>query len=149
MKRIKLVFLAILLFPLRGLGGFVFAQANKTEGVVSYERKMYWTQIYKKMTFLSQEEKDRYQLIASKFEEDDKNPPDKMKLFFNSKQSLYTPDKEDAATDNGWGGTNRIATLFYLRDFEKETKTDLQQILGKTYLLEDSSCSTMAGFEPN
>ncbi len=138
MKAIKLVFLVMLLFPLWGSGGFVFAQNNKTEGVVSYERKVYWLQIYKRMDFLSQEEKDREQLTWSKFEEDNKNPPQKMSLFFNSKQSLYTIDKEDATTDNGWGGTNRLEELFFLRDFEKETKTDIQQILGKTYLLEDS-----------
>ena len=138
MKAIKLIFLAILLFPLRGLGGFVFAQANKTEGVVSYERKVYWNQIYKKMTYLSQEEKDRNQLVGAKFDEDNKNPPEKLKLFFNSKQSLYTIDKEDAATEQRWGGTNRIEQLFFLRDFEKETKTDIQQLLGKAYLLQDS-----------
>lgn len=137
MKTNKGIFL-IAVCSLLSSKGLVIAQENKTEGVVFYERKVYWIQIYGKMAFLSQEERDREKLTWSKFEEDNKNPPDKMKLFFNSKQSLYTPDKEDATTDNGWGGTSRVAELFFLRDFEKETKTDLQQILGKTYLLEDS-----------
>ena len=35
------------------------AMAQKTEGIVTYERKTYWTKIIARMTYLSQEQKDR------------------------------------------------------------------------------------------
>jgi GLPGLI family protein len=116
------------------LGGFVFAQ--KTEGAVSYSRKVYWIKILNRMTYLTQEEKDRDRLTWGKFEDDEQNPPEKLTLFFNANQSLYTWDKEQDNTDGGY--VWRRNDMIYQRDFEKETKTELEEMLGKTYLLQDS-----------
>ncbi len=130
----KIFILIILSLPLCGLGGCVFAQ--KTEGTVSYSRKVYWIKILNRMTYLTQEEKDRDRLTWGKFEDDEQNPPEKLTLFFNANQSLYTWDKEQDNTDGGY--VWRKNEMIYQRDFEKETKTELEEMLGKTYLLQDS-----------
>ncbi len=129
----KKILLLIILLPLLE-AGVLFAQ--KTEGVVSYNRKVHWSRIWKRMTFLSQEEKDREQLTFGKFDDDEMNPPDKMKLYFNANQSLYTWNNEEENNQEGWG--DRKKALMYHRNFEKELKIEMEETLGKTYLLEDS-----------
>jgi GLPGLI family protein len=130
----KIFIIVVLLLPLRELGGFVYAQ--KTEGVVSYNRKVYWIKILNRMTYLTQEEKDRDRLAWGKFEDDELNPPEKMSLFFNANQSIYNADKDDTNSDGGYAW--RKNTLVYERNFEKESKIDMEEMLGKTYLIQDS-----------
>ncbi len=130
----KKILLTIISLALWGLGDFAFAQ--KTEGVVSYNRTVYWIKILNRMTYLTQEEKDRDRLTWGKFEDNELNPPEKLTLFFNANQSLYSADKDDENSDGGYAW--RKSTMLYQRDFEKETQTDMEDILGKTYLLQDS-----------
>lgn len=107
--------------------------AQKTEGVVTYERKTYWTKLMGRMTFLSQEEKDR---AAQTWKNDDEYK-EKMKLVFNETESLYTYASEQGQSDDGqysW----RNSDLVLYRNFDKDKKTELVEMLGKTYVIEDS-----------
>lgn len=61
------------------------ASAQKTEGIVTYERKTYWSKIIARMTFLSQEQKDR---AAQTWKNDDESK-EKMKLAFNETEAIY------------------------------------------------------------
>ena len=47
------------LIILLGLLSTLAANAQQTEGIVSYKRKTYWTKIISRLTYLSREEKDR------------------------------------------------------------------------------------------
>jgi GLPGLI family protein len=109
------------------------AIAQKTEGVITYERKTYWTKIIARMTYLSQEQKDR---AAQTWKNDDEFK-EKMKLAFNENESLYTYASEQGETEDGsysW----RNSELKLYRNFEKDKKIDIMEMLGKTYIIEDS-----------
>lgn len=109
------------------------AVAQNTEGVVTYERKSYWTKIYGRMTYLSQEQKDR---IAQTWKNDEEGK-EKMKLTFSPDASLYTYLNEMGSTDDG-RYTWRNQELQLYRNFGKDQKTDVMEMLGKTYIVEDS-----------
>ena len=109
------------------------AQDAKTEGVVTYVRKERWVKITSRLTYLSQEQKDRIAQTYKNFVENDKGI--KMKLSFNATQSLYTYNS-DEPEEGGYSW--RKSDLFLFRDFEKERKIDVIEMLGKTYIVDDS-----------
>ncbi len=109
------------------------AAAPTTEGVVQYERRTYWPRIYSRMTFLSQEQKDRISNLTRNFTEN----KEKMKLTFSESQSLYAYASESAEYE-GSSYKGRNEELFFFRDFDKETMLDIEETLGRTYVIEDS-----------
>lgn len=109
------------------------AQAQQTEGVVNYTRKTYWPRIMSRMTYLSQEQKDR---IANTWKNNSEFK-EKMKLTFNASSSLYGYESETTESEDGrWNWRNKELALY--RDFDKERQTDVEEMLGKTYVVEDS-----------
>ncbi len=109
------------------------ATAQKTEGVVTYVRKEYWLKITNRLTFLSQEQKDRMAQTWKNFAEDNKGI--KMKLAFGPNESLYTYNSDEPEE----GGYSWRKSEFYLyRNFEKDKKTDIIEMIGKTYIIDDS-----------
>lgn len=109
------------------------APAQQTAGIVSYNRVEYWTKIYAGLTFLSREEKDR---IEQTFKNDNESTT-KMKLLFTPDQSLYTYESEQAQSDDGrysWRNSDYIIQ----RNFKDEKKTEIEETLGKTFVVEDS-----------
>lgn len=125
----------LLFFVLISLAARAQNTAQNTEGVVSYKRKTYWTKIIRRMTYLSQEQKDRAAQTWKNYEEE--NNAEKMKLAFSSAESLYTYASESGETDDGsysW----RNSDLKLYRNFEKDKKIDVMEMLGKTYVVEDS-----------
>ncbi|AEI48831.1 GLPGLI family protein [Runella slithyformis] len=115
--------------------GFVIPlQAQQTEGIVTYEYKYYWTKVNSRLTFLSKEEKDRMKLTWGN-EED--GPGTKMKLTFNDKQSIYTYFSDQGQSDDGQYSWRQSDYLIY-RNFEQNKLIENHEMLGKTYLLEDS-----------
>jgi GLPGLI family protein len=111
----------------------ISARGQQTEGVVNYERVTHWAKMYARLTYLSQEEKDR---IQNTWKNDDEDKQ-KMKLTFNADQSQYTYAEEQGQTENGdysWRQNDYIIN----RDFAKERTTDIIEMLGKTYIIEDS-----------
>ncbi|OJV19950.1 MAG: GLPGLI family protein [Dyadobacter sp. 50-39] len=105
--------------------------AQNLEGEITYEKVMRWTAIYSRLTFLSNEEKGR---IEQTWGKDDESKT-KMVLYFNEKQSCYTYPKV-IENEHGWSWSERDYKIY--RNFEKETKTDVIGMLGKTYIVEDS-----------
>ena len=110
------------------------AFAQETEGIITYEQVTHWSNIYAKMDFLSQEEKDRIKLTWGN---DDEGSKTKMKLFFTPTQSKYTYESEQATSDDGRYSWRQNEYVVF-RDFDKEKKIELIEMLGKTYLIEDS-----------
>lgn len=108
--------------------------AQQTEGVVNYTRKTHWSKLVTRLTFLSQEEKDRSAQVSKNWEEDNKG--EKMKMAFNANESLYAYDEQNGTDDGGYSWRNSELKLY--RNFEKEKKIDLIEMLGKTYVVEDS-----------
>lgn len=121
------------LFILFCLLSALAANAQNTEGIVSYERKSYFTKIMARMTFLSQEQKDR---MAQTYKNDEEYK-EKMKLAFNENESMYTYGSEQGETDDGQYSWRHDDYQLY-RNFEKDKKIDIMEMLGKTYIVEDS-----------
>ncbi|TDE18164.1 GLPGLI family protein [Dyadobacter psychrotolerans] len=107
-----------------------YLHAQAQEGVVTYERTQYYTKIIARLTFLSQEEKDRAKMTWG----NDDGWKQKMVLYFNGKESKYEALKEDS--EDGWSG--RPEDFFIYRNFETEKKIEFETVSGKTYFLEDS-----------
>ncbi|CCH54759.1 Protein of unknown function, Porph ging [Fibrisoma limi BUZ 3] len=111
----------------------VSALAQKTEGIVSYDRKSYWTKIIARLTFLSQEQKDR---AAQTWKNEDEDK-EKMKLLFTPTESVYTYLNDQGQTEDGnYSWRNRDLLLY--RNYDKERKTEIEEMLGKTYIVDDS-----------
>lgn len=109
------------------------ATAQKTEGVVTYVRKEHWLKITNRMTFLSKEQKDRMAQTWKNWAEDNKGI--KMKLAFSPNESLYTYNSDEPEE----GGYSWRKSDFYVyRNFEKDKKTDMIEMIGKTYIIDDS-----------
>lgn len=119
---------AILLFL---VSFFAFCQEGKQEGVVQYERTTFWVNIMSRLTYLSAEEKDRIKLTWGSTDEGWKQ---KMTLAFNENQSLYAYGEEN--TEQGWSG--RKETFFLTKNFAAEHSTDYIDMLGKTYIVDDT-----------
>jgi GLPGLI family protein len=124
--------------PLWGTGFFLllslgFASAQKTEGVVHFDRKMDWIKIIKKLPYLSKEEKDRLENAWK----NDPDPVSKMNLYFNANESAYTWGQEQQEYE-GFDYKGRNKELFIHRNFATEKRTDLLEVLGKTYIIQDS-----------
>ncbi|MFD2933370.1 GLPGLI family protein [Spirosoma flavum] len=109
------------------------AVAQKTEGVATYVRKEYWLKITNRMTFLSQEQKDRMAQTWKNWADDNKGI--KMKLAFSTNESQYTYNS-DEPEEGGYSW--RKSEFFLYRNFEKDKKTDVIEMLGKTYIVDDS-----------
>lgn len=108
--------------------------AQKTEGVVTYERTSHWTKVYARLPYLSREEKDR---IIQTYKNYDEGQKEKMKLVFSEKGSLYTHEDQQWQSDDGrWSGEKD--EYYISRNFEKETQMDIIKTLGKTYIVDDS-----------
>jgi len=118
-----------LLFILLLAGIPSMAQTN--EGVVTYEKLFFWSKLYDKLTFLSEEEKGRMKTSWGSNDEGDKS---KGQLFFTGTQSKYVDVKQES--EGGWSG--RQSEYAILRDFEKERKTEIEEFSGKVYMIEDT-----------
>jgi GLPGLI family protein len=106
-------------------------QEAKQEGVVQYERTTFWVNIMSRLTYLSAEEKDRIKLTWGSADEGWKQ---KMTLAFNESQSLYAYGEDNA--EQGWSG--RKETFFLTKNFAAEHSIDYIDMLGKTYIVDDT-----------
>ncbi|GAB3923271.1 GLPGLI family protein [Larkinella terrae] len=121
--------LLILLFATIG----VQAVAQKMEGMVTYDRTQDYVKIMSRMTFLSLDQKERMKATNKNYS----SKPTQMVLYFNEDQSLYTNADEYWRSENGqWSYRN--SDYIIRRDFKQETKSDVIEMLGRTYLIDDS-----------
>ncbi|MGV3559687.1 GLPGLI family protein [Larkinella arboricola] len=124
MKRILLLILLLSAFP---------TIAQKLEGVVTYDRTQDYVKIMSRMSFLSLDQKERMKATNKNYS----SRPTQMVLYFNEDQSLYTNADEYWRSEDGrWSYRNSDYTI--RRDFKQETKSDVIEMLGKTYIIEDS-----------
>ncbi|MFC5411332.1 GLPGLI family protein [Larkinella bovis] len=121
--------LLLLLFATIGIQ----AVAQKMEGMVTYDRTQDYVKIMSRMTFLSLDQKERMKATNKNYS----SKPTQMVLYFNEDQSLYTNAEEYWRSDNGqWSYRN--SDYIIRRDFKQETKSDVIEMLGRTYLIDDS-----------
>jgi GLPGLI family protein len=127
MKKYSILYASILLF----VSSLTFAQ--KDEGIINFERVVHYPKIIARLPYLSQEEKDRVKLTWGS----DDEWKGKMKLVFSPTKSLYTYLNDQGESEDGtWAWRND--ELIITRDFEKEKKTEVIEMLGKTYIVDDS-----------
>jgi GLPGLI family protein len=107
---------------------FAFSQA--TEGKITYKYTIFWDKVYAKLDFLSQSEKDRVKLTWN----NEEGYTTKMQLFFSPTASLYTYSEE---SENESTYSWRKDDYLIYRDFDEKKVKELQEMLGKTYLIED------------
>lgn len=106
--------------------------AQQTDGTIFYERVQNWTRIATRLPYLSKEEKDR---IANSWGNDEYK--EKMLLKFSPNESNYTYEKEAGGSEDGrWSWRNEEYIIY--RNFATETKAEVIEMLGKTYVVEDS-----------
>ena len=108
-----------------------FCQEVKTEGIVQYERTTFFFFFMSRLTYLRAEERDRIKLTWGSSDEGWKQ---KMTLAFTENQSLYQQGEDNA--DQGWSG--RKETFFLTKNFAAEHSTDYIDLLGKSYIVDDS-----------
>ena len=116
------------------MGFIIPLQAQQTEGIVTYEYKYYWTKVNSRLTFLSKEEKDRMKLTWGN---EENGPGTKMKLTFNEKQSIYTYFSDQGQSEDGRYSWRQSDYIVY-RNFDQQKLVENHEMLGKTFLLEDS-----------
>ena len=123
MKAIKVLILSLI--------AVVPALAQQLEGEVTYEKTYRYTKIYSRLTFLSNEEKDRMKQTWG----NDDEYKEKMTMLFNEKQSYYSYQKKED-NEGGYSWNRREYRIF--RDFDKGTKTEIMDMVGKVHVIEDS-----------
>jgi GLPGLI family protein len=110
----------------------VSADAQKMEGEITYERIFHWSRVYSRLSYMSQEEKDRMKLTWG----NDDESKQEMTLLFNGTQSYYTYPKTEELSEGGYSW--RKGEFRSYRDFENAKMTDVIEMLGKVYIIEDS-----------
>jgi GLPGLI family protein len=122
MKKTYFILLTILSFQ-------SFAQ---TEGVIHYNRTTYWSKLISTLSYLSKQEKERSAYMWGGRDDWKQLTV----LYFNEKGSHYTNSDEKTEESEGWSGRKEAYNIH--RDFEKNTQTDIIEMIGKTYIVEDS-----------
>jgi GLPGLI family protein len=106
----------------------------QTDGIVTYEYAKDYLKMYSRLSFLSLDQKERMKSTNKNYSSAFKV---NMKLFFNADQSLYTNEDEYYRSEDGrW--TQRNEDFIIRRDFKNETKSEVIEMLGRTYIVEDS-----------
>jgi GLPGLI family protein len=106
--------------------------AQQNEGIVYFTRTTYWTRLNSKLPYLSKQEKEKMSYMFGG--RDDWK--EYTLLYFNEKESRYTHSEEKSEESEGYSG--RKEEFNVRRNFEKNTMNDALEMLGKTYLVEDS-----------
>lgn len=104
--------------------------AQKMEGIVRYSRETSWVKIQAQLPYLSKEEKDRAKLTWG-----DDTWKEKYLFTFNQEASIYEADPEQES-DEEW--SSRLPVLSLYHNYTQGTKVDVEEMLGKVYLVEDS-----------
>jgi GLPGLI family protein len=123
---------AIISLSLLLLAFGISVRAQKMEGEITYEKIYHYTRIYSRLTYLSQEEKDRIKLTWGNDDEEKQE----MIMSFNDKATYYSYPKKEELNESGYSWRSREYKIY--RDLENQKRTDMIEMLGKTYIVEDS-----------
>jgi GLPGLI family protein len=108
----------------------------QNEGMVRYLVTHNWTKKMEAVTFLSKQQKERQAYVwGNRSEWKLYN-----NLYFTDKETKYEDSEEKAEPDAG-DYNDRKETFFIKRNFEKSTLHEAYEVLGKTYIVEDSLMS--------
>ena len=109
-------------------GSILNLNSQDTQGKITFERKVFWVNLYSKLPFLTQEEKEKELAIWGK--EQGKNG-EKYDLEFNSNQSLYKEVKSE--NEGGWSWRGDEILIF--RDLANKTIIDKIPLAEKDFLI--------------
>ena len=107
-----------------------FAQQN--EGVVYYTRTSRWTKMIETIDYMSKQEREK---MAYMFSNKDEWKTYNL-LYFNEKESKYINSEQKSEESDGY--SDRKSEYIIKRNLEKNSTTDIIEMLGKTYIVEDS-----------
>lgn len=107
------------------------AWAQQEGVVVTYEKEHFWSKIYDRLTFLSEEERSR---IKTTWGSHDEGYKTKGQLFATAAESKYNDMEPEA--DGGWRG--RTSEFMVYRNLDTGRKTEIEEFAGKTLVIDDS-----------
>ncbi|HLO55858.1 MAG TPA: GLPGLI family protein [Saprospiraceae bacterium] len=102
---------------------------HSQSGKITFNRKVNWLNIIKKLPYLSQEEKDRTMLVWGK----DTNKGQDYILTYVDSMSIYLEKESDENFGYNWSDDPDII----LRNHSAKSTKDIRFLLGKKYLIED------------
>jgi GLPGLI family protein len=102
-------------------------------GQIIYERSVDWIKLLSRASHLSKEEKDR---IGQTWKNETSNKIN-MVLTLSENKSHYTHENEQQFSEDGTYSWSQD-TYIISRDFEKNSAYELQKMLGKNYIIEDT-----------
>ncbi len=126
MKRIVLVFLTIL--------PFLLSAQMQNEGTVRYLKTHNWAKMISKLDYMSKQTRERilYQWgNRSEWKQ-------YCVLHFNQNETKYEESEEKAEPEDEGGYSWRKDLYFVKRFFEQQKMVEGYEMLGKTYIIEDS-----------
>jgi GLPGLI family protein len=124
----KIIIILVLSMPL-----IVEAQ-QVTEGMVQYLVTHNWTKRMASLTYITPQQKAKQAYMWG----NDSEWKEYMNLYFTPTETKYedSEEKPDRKRENGYDW--RKETFFIKRNFEKNTIQEAYELLGKTYIVEDT-----------
>ena len=107
--------------------------AQKTEGTIRYLKTSNYIKMLAAVDYLSQQAKDKSSYLWG----NDAEGKSYGRLYLNATQTKYEDSEESAEKDDA-GYSWRRDTYIVSRDFEKKTMHDAIDMVGKTYIIEDT-----------
>lgn len=108
-----------------------FAQ---NEGMVRFTRTTYWTRLNSTLPYLSKQEKEKQAYMFGGRDDWQEYTI----LYYNDNGSYYTHSEQLNSSEEKYDYSGRKETLGIKRDFSKGTMTEIFEMVGKTYIIEDS-----------
>jgi GLPGLI family protein len=104
------------------------------EGLVRYTRTTYWTKLNSTLPYLSKQEKERQAYMFGGRDES----IEYTLLYFNEKGSYYKQSEQLNSWEEKYDYNGRKEVFGIKRDFEKNIINEAFEMIGKTYIMEDS-----------
>ena len=110
------------------------ASFGQKEGLVRYTRTTYWTKLNSSLSYLSKQEKERQAYMFGGRDES----TEYTLLYFNEKGSYYKQSEQLNSWEEKYDYNGRKEAFGIKRDFEKNTLNEVFEMIGKTYIMEDT-----------
>jgi GLPGLI family protein len=104
------------------------------EGLVRYTRTTYWTKLNSTLSYLSKQEKERQAYMFGGRDES----IEYTLLYFNEKGSYYKQSEQLNSWEEKYDYNGRKELFGIKRDFEKNVLNEVFEMIGRTYIMEDS-----------
>ena len=104
------------------------------EGMVRYTRTTYWTKLNSTLPYLSKQEKEKQAYMFGGRDEG----IEYTLLYFNERGSYYTQSDQLNSWEEKYDYNGRKEVFGIKRNFDKNSMTEVFEMIGKTYIMEDS-----------